>query len=325
MRDYKVIKYSSLYYNEWNDFVSTAKNATFLFHRDFMEYHSDRFEDFSLLIYKEEKLIAILPANKVGNKVYSHQGLSYGGMLLSKSVKINIALETFVALLKYLDKSRITSLILKQLPSIYTVLPNGELDYFAFIMKADLFRKDTLSVINMKDKIDISKNRIEGVKRAEKHNLIVKNNNDFETFWTDVLIKNLKHRYNVTPVHSCEEIIRLKKMFPDRIQLFCVYKDDKMIAGTVIFQSKNVAHSQYISANDERSVLGSLDFLHFHLINNVYKDKLYFDFGSSNITNGKQINKGLQFWKEGFGARTIIQNFYDFEVKNYILLESILI
>ena len=54
-----VVKYTSLYYNEWNEFVKHAKNATFLFHRDFMEYHSSRFQDFSLLIYRKNKLVAV--------------------------------------------------------------------------------------------------------------------------------------------------------------------------------------------------------------------------------------------------------------------------
>ena len=46
----------------WNEFVASAKNATFLFHRDFMDYHSDRFTDFSVLVFKDDALYALLPA-----------------------------------------------------------------------------------------------------------------------------------------------------------------------------------------------------------------------------------------------------------------------
>jgi hypothetical protein len=53
-----------------------------LFHRDFMEYHSDRFQDYSLLIFEEDKLIAVLPANRVEDRL-SHQGLTYGGLVYS--------------------------------------------------------------------------------------------------------------------------------------------------------------------------------------------------------------------------------------------------
>jgi hypothetical protein len=289
-----------------------------------MEYHADRFEDFSLMVFKNKKLLAVLPANIKENKVFSHQGLSYGGLVLDKALKTNTVLECLKALLKYLDKNNIQSFILKQIPSIYCSAPADELDYFIWILKAELYRKDTLSVIHLKHKVKISKDRIKGLKRAQKHNLQVKESDDFKTFWDAILTVNLRKRYDVAPVHTYKEITKLKTKFPDCIKLYCVYYNDKIVAGTVIFESANVAHSQYISANDDRHTLGSLDMLHFHLINNVYSEKLYFDFGNSNINEGKQINEGLLAWKEGFGARTITQSFYKVDIKNYKFLETIL-
>ena len=47
---------------------------------------------------------------------------------------------------------------------------------------------------------------------------------------------------------------------------FNVYKNNEIIAGTTVFESKNVVHSQYISANETKSETGSLDFLHHYLI-----------------------------------------------------------
>ena len=44
-----------------------------------MDYHKDRFEDYSLMVFKDEKLVAVLPANRVEDKLFSHQGLTYGG------------------------------------------------------------------------------------------------------------------------------------------------------------------------------------------------------------------------------------------------------
>ena len=54
MKKYTIKQYEPTDYTKWNAFVNEAKNATFLFHRDFMEYHSDRFDDFSLLVYDNE-------------------------------------------------------------------------------------------------------------------------------------------------------------------------------------------------------------------------------------------------------------------------------
>ena len=60
----KIVKYTAEDKNNWNEFVRNSKNGHFFFQRDYMEYHSDRFDDFSLMFYDETyKLIAILPPN----------------------------------------------------------------------------------------------------------------------------------------------------------------------------------------------------------------------------------------------------------------------
>ncbi|WNH07728.1 GNAT family N-acetyltransferase [Thalassobellus suaedae] len=325
MEDYKVVRYSSLNYVEWNAFVSKAKNATFLFHRDFMDYHQDRFEDFSLLVYQKDKLVAILPANEHENKVYSHQGLTYGGLVLNEVIKFEVVLEVFKELLMYLSSSGFESLILKQIPSIYNTVISEEIQYLMFILKAELIRRDTLSVIDLNNKIKISNNRMEGFKRGKKHRLVIKEEDSFDLFWNNILIKNLKEKHQAKPVHSLNEIILLKKNFPRNIRQFNVYKDDRIVAGTTVFESKSVAHSQYISGDENKNMLGSLDFLHVHLINDVFKNKKYFDFGTSNESNGLQINRGLQFWKEGFGARTLTQDFYQVKIDNYQLLNNVFV
>lgn len=325
MDNYKVIKYSPDFYNKWNDFIKNSKNGTFLFCRDFMDYHKDRFEDFSLLVFKNEKLVAVLPANKVGQKIYSHQGLTYGGLILKKDVKFNIVIEIFFNLLCSLKESGFENLIMKQVPSIYESIFTEEIQYLMFVLKAKLIRRDTLSVIDLNNKLKISNNRQEGYKKAQKYNLVIKEEDNFESFWNTILVKNLKEKHNARPVHTIDEINILKKLFPENIRQFNVYNKDKIVAGTTIFESQNVAHSQYISGDENKNILGSLDFLHIHLVNEIFKRKKYFDFGTSNENNGLQINKGLQFWKEGFGARTVIQDFYDVKTSNYLLLNNVYI
>ncbi|MFI0426139.1 MAG: GNAT family N-acetyltransferase [Flavobacterium sp.] len=326
MKNYVVKKYQSTNYSLWNEFVAAAKNATFLFHRDFMEYHSDRFQDYSLLIFDEkENLKAILPANKVGDTIYSHQGLTYGGLILNQKSKLQDVLEITYYILRFLNENKISTLNLKQLPSIYAQFPSEEMEYLSFILNAKLVRRDSLSVIDMQNSRYFSKGRIEGIKRGNDSELICKEETNFVAFWNEILIPNLEQKYNAKPVHSLEEITVLKSKFPKNIRQFNVYKEDKIVAGTTIFESENVAHSQYISGNLAKNELGSLDFLHNHLIKNVFYDKKYFDFGISNENQGKNINQGLLFWKEGFGARTIVQNFYEIETKNYSLIENVLI
>ena len=49
-----------------------------MFHRDFMEYHYDRFRGLFFDCFGWRKMVAVLPANIVENEVFSHQGLTYG-------------------------------------------------------------------------------------------------------------------------------------------------------------------------------------------------------------------------------------------------------
>lgn len=324
--EYKIQKYSSENYEVWNKFVANAKNATFLFHRDFMEYHANRFDDYSLLVFDEKNnLIALLPANRVGGVLYSHQGLTYGGMVLNQKSKLQEVIEMMYSLLKFLNENDIKTFHLKQLPSIYLELPSDEMEYLSFILNAKLARRDSLSVINLETDFEFSRSRTEGIKRGTDFGLEWKEEHDLTSFWNEILIPNLEQKHQAKPVHSVDEIMYLKAKFPNSIRQFNVYKEGKIIAGTTIFESDFVAHSQYISADESKNATGSLDFLHNRLITYTFRQKKYFDFGISNENQGKNINQGLLFWKEGFGARTVVQNFYEIETKNYPLLESILI
>ncbi|KJD35068.1 hypothetical protein PW52_11980 [Tamlana sedimentorum] len=324
MNNFTVIKYNPNYFDVWNNFIQNSKNATFLFYRNFMEYHADRFSDFSLMVFKKNKLVALLPANRNSKTVYSHQGLTYGGLILKNDVKFNEVLEMFSSLLSFLNSENISHLEIKLMPAMYCNLPNDELSYLLFLLQAELIKKDNLSVVNQRYKLAISNNRLEGVKRGVKHNLKVEESKSFDEFWNTILIPNLNKKHGVKPVHSLSEIKQLHENFPDNIKQYNVYHEGAIVAGTTMFITKNVAHCQYISGNQDKNQLGSLDFLFEKLINEFFADKLFFDFGSSNENHGRTINRGLQFWKEGFGARTVVQEFFSVKTDNYKLLNSVM-
>ncbi len=322
---YRVKKYAAQDKIAWDDFIAQAKNATFLFKRDFMEYHSDRFEDHSLMVLKDEKLVAVLPANKKDNILYSHLGLTYGGLVLPKKIKLNETLQVFKALLFFLNSEKITTLQLKAVPRIYHLQPADEIDYLLFLTEAKRIRVDVSSTIDLNNPMKIQPNRIEGVKKAEKNNLTIEENLNFQSFWDEILIPNLQQRHNALPVHSVEEIKQLAFKFPKHISQFNVLKDTKIVAGATIFETKQVAHVQYISANADKQQLGSLDYLFHELITERYKHKRYFDFGVSNLNQGKNINEGLLYWKECFGARSVVHEFYEINTSNFSKLEAVLI
>ncbi|WP_298116808.1 GNAT family N-acetyltransferase [Flavobacterium sp.] len=325
MKKYQVRLYQASDFDVWNAFISVAKNATFLFHRNFMDYHSDRFQDYSLMVFDEEKLVSVLPANRVGDALFSHQGLTYGGLILGQKAKLSTTISLFHSVLEFLNEKDLKTLTIKEIPGFYCDNFSDELDYCLFILNSKLVRKDSLSVIDLSKPYFITKTRKESIRRGKKNGLVIKEELNFELFWNEILIPNLDKKHQVKPVHTVEEIKLLQTRFPENIRHFNVYHDGKIVAGTTVFITDKVAHPQYISGNLQKNELGSLDYLYHHLITEVFKDKNVFDFGISNEQQGTKINEGLLFWKESFGAKTVTQSFYEVEIKNYKLLESVLI
>jgi len=307
---YKVVRYNASYKDCWNSFVTEAKNSTFLFHRDFMDYHSDRFTDFSVLIFKDDELYAILPANMVNNKVISHQGLTYGSFVLQDSAKLFYAFEAFKAMLAFYESNGIQEIEIRVIPTFYNKMLSDELDYFLYKANARLIKKDVLMVIDYAHKLRFQKNRREGINKAIRANLELKVDSNFAGFWNEVLIPNLKSKHNVLPVHTLEEIELLASRFPDNIKQVNIYKDHKVVAGTTVFLTETTVHPQYVSGNVDKNSFGSLDLAYDYIINKMCEDKRYFDFNISSEDNGLKINEGLIFWKESCGARSHTANTY---------------
>ena len=321
MSNYRVEKYTKENRLAWDTFISGAKNATFLFARDFMEYHSDRFTDYSLLVYKDDLLYAVLPANIVGDKLYSHKGLTYGSLVLSKSAKLLYTFEAFKALLAFLDAKAISTLELRNIPTFYNTMPSDELSYFLFKANATLIKRDALMVIDTSTKIKFQKNRREGINKAKRNGLTIAVEHNFEGFWNQILIPNLQKKHGVAPVHSLEEIQLLAAKFPDHIKQVNVYKDNVNVAGTTLFLTKTTIHPQYVSGNSDKNAFGSLDLAYDYIINHFDSSKRYFDFNISSEENGTALNSGLIFWKESCGARTYVADNYLIDTACYKTLD----
>ena len=321
MSNYRVEKYTKENRLAWDTFISGAKNATFLFARDFMEYHSDRFTDYSLLVYKDDLLYAVLPANIVGDKLYSHKGLTYGSLVLSKSAKLLYTFEAFKALLAFLDAKAISTLELRNIPTFYNTMPSDELSYFLFKANATLIKRDALMVIDTSTKIKFQKNRREGINKAKRNGLTIAVDHNFEGFWNEILIPNLQKKHGVAPVHSLEEIQLLAAKFPDHIKQVNVYKDNVIVAGTTLFLTKTTIHPQYVSGNSDKNAFGSLDLAYDYIINHFDSSRRYFDFNISSEENGTALNSGLIFWKESCGARTYVADNYLIDTACYKTLD----
>lgn len=298
----------------WNSFVSKARNATFLFDRNYMDYHADRFDDNSFMFYHKGKLKAVLPANVAGDTLYSHQGLTYGGLLLDKKATVEDVLECFDSLNSWLRKNGISKVVYKALPWIYQQYPSQE-DLYALTWKckAQLISRDIASTIVVDNKLKFAESRKSGIRKALSLNIEVGESNDVDGFW-HVLEDNLGNRYNAKPVHTASEMKLLMSHFPNNIKLYVAKMNGEIVGGTLIYVTPQVVHTQYISASVEGKKHGALDLLFDYIINKVYANFRYFDFGKSTEQGGAYLNEPLIFQKEGFGGRGVCYDWYQWEL-----------
>lgn len=298
----------------WNSFVSKARNATFLFDRNYMDYHADRFDDNSFMFYHKGKLKAVLPANVAGDTLYSHQGLTYGGLLLDKKATVEDVLECFDSLNSWLRENGISKVVYKALPWIYQQYPSEE-DLYALTWKckAQLISRNIASTIVIDNKLKFAESRKSGIRKALSLNIEVGESNDVDGFW-HVLEDNLGNRYNAKPVHTASEMKLLMSRFPNNIKLYIAKMNGEIVGGTLIYVTPQVVHTQYISASVEGKKHGALDLLFDYIINKVYANCRYFDFGKSTEQGGAYLNEPLIFQKEGFGGRGVCYDWYQWEL-----------
>jgi hypothetical protein len=299
----------------WDEFVRKSKNGTFLFCRDYMDYHSDRFEDYSLLIRDaKDKLIAILPANRHGEKLVSHGGLTYGGFITDETMKTPIMLDVFEYTLAYFKEHSFNEFVYKTIPHIYHRIPAEEDLYALFVHRAKLVRREVSSTVISENKVNFAKLRKRSIGKAKKNGVKVKICGDFKTYMA-IEEYVLKKYHQLKPVHTTAEIEMLANRFPNNIKLFASYLENQMLAGVIVYESANVSHAQYIVSTDEGKEIGGTDIIFDYLINDYYGNKKYFDFGISTEDEGRYLNKGLIANKEGFGARAVVYDTYELKVK----------
>ena len=311
---FDIRRYTKADEEQWNGYAEKAKNATFLFDRSYMNYHEDRFNDCSLMFYKDEKLYAMLPAHRVDDTLYSHFGLTYGGLIMDQQVRTADILVLFEELNQHLRNHGFKQVVYRPTPSIYHLIPAEEDLYALFkVCNAQLVARSISSVIDLTHPLKWSENRRRGVKQCMKNGIEIKLSNDFAAFWRG-LDDNLMNKYGAKPVHSLQEIELLHQRFPHHIQLYVACKDNMVLGGTVLYLTPNVVHTQYISASPEGKQLRVIDGLFHFLLHQSWDKQQYFDFGTSTLQDVHLLNASLIHQKEGFGGRAICYDTYQWDI-----------
>jgi hypothetical protein len=306
---FDIRQYSPAEARSWNEFIARSKNGTFLFDRRYMDYHSDRFSDASLIITDSDgRWVAVLPANRADDALVSHGGLTYGGLISDAEMTTARMIDLFQPLLRYLADAGIAQLEYKTVPTIYHRLPAEEDRFALFLHNARLSRRDVLSVVDLAAERRIQERRQRGARKAASAGVLVEESNDWRSFW-EVLTANILERFGRHPVHNADEIVQLNRDFPANIRLFVARRQQAVLGGVVLYLWDRTAHVQYIGSSAEGRQAGALDLLFAKLIED-FRDYRYFDFGISNEGDGRVYNRGLNEFKDGFGGRAIVHDHY---------------
>ena len=309
----EIRRFTSADENCWDSFLAKSKNGVFLFKRSYMEYHVDRFVDHSLLFYENGKLVAILPANERERSLVSHGGLTFGGVVSGDQLKTPTMIEIFAALSEYASARGLQEIIYKPIPYVYHRVAAEEDKYALFRQNARLIRRDLSSAVNLQSRIPYSKDRKYRTKRARSHGFEVRESHQYHVFMA-MEQETLKQRYGVQPTHSAEELEMLARRFPSNIRLFGAHYGGAMVAGVVVYENPRVAHTQYMASTPEGRELSAVDSVVDYLLNEVYASFDYFEFGISTEQNGHYLNEGLVRYKESYGARAVVYDWYAWEV-----------
>lgn len=306
---FTVVVYNKNYRKIWNNFINESKNATFLHYRNYIEYHSDKFIDHSLLIYNEKNiLMALFPANIENNVLISHSGLTYGGILTNHTISTIKVLQIFETIICYCNNQNINIIIYKTIPHIYHKSPSEEDLYALFRCKFHLFRRDVSSTLNMKTNA-IKGKKQNGFRRASSKGMIFVETSDSNNV-LKIANNNLRNKYGLNTVHSVEEMNYLKGLFSDNIRIFEVIHEGKVIGGAILFLANRVVHAQYLFTTNDSKKMRSLDFLVVSCINKFSNEYRWFDFGISTENNGKVLNNNLIKSKEEFGFSAVCYEQY---------------
>ena len=308
----EIIRYDATMAAQWNELARLCRNSTFQHQRGYMDYHSDRFTDCSLIALHNGKPRALLPANVDGDTLWSHRGLTFGSWLVPpKHFDVTVMIEVMDATIAWMKDNGLKRLVYKAVPHIYHRYPCEEDLYALFRHHASLIETNISTTIDLSCPLPLDRGNKSGANAARKAGITVGPSEDWQQYW-HLLSSLLDERYDTRPVHTLDEILLLQSRFPDDIRLYTAMLDGELLAGVVMYLSAPVAHCQYIGASPRGKESKALTLLFDYLIQESTRlGYRYFDFGISNEDHGRYLNEGLVQQKSRLGGRGIVYNTFE--------------
>jgi hypothetical protein len=312
--DIRIERYRPELAEAWHELLVRAKNSLFLFERPYMDYHGDRFNDASLMAFSGSTPMAVFPAALDADGVLiSHPGLTFGGIVFDRNIRSVDALTVLEALLSHGRSMGAQRCLIKHLPEQFATYPSAEIAYGLWRRGFKLVRRDLSSLLPLFDAIPFNSSKAQGVKKAANSGVAIEAASAAE--FHELLDGVLQDRHGVSAVHSVDELALLQARFPDKIACHVAMKAGQKLAGALVFRYGPVWHTQYLASSEEGRRVAALDLVLAHVIEQArLAGAKFVSFGASTTSGGHQLNEGLLWQKESFGARAIVHDFYEGEL-----------
>ena len=298
--------------NAWDALVERSRNGNLLHRRGYMDYHADRFVDQSLMIERNNEVVAVLPANIQGRTVTSHGGLSYAGLITGDALRAESTLAVFGQIGDHYRALDVERVVYKAVPHVFHACPAEEDLYALHRLGAQLKRRDLSSVVALQEAFRFTPGRRHAIDKARKAGIRVQAGADPKAF--HALLSSVLRKHAVVPTHSLAELRLLQARFPQHIVLHEARSGDDLLAGVLVYDFGRVVHTQYMAVSEQGRHLDALSFLLAELIESRYATRRHFSFGISTEQEGRVLNGGLVAQKEYFGARAVVHDFYEWRL-----------
>lgn len=305
--EFRVERYAARHAALWNQLIAESSNGPFTFGRRYLDYHADRFEDCSWLVWQGPHLAAVFVAGRAHatpqpTTLVAHPGLAYGGLVHRGLLKFQDLTAIMSLLRAAWQAAGFQQLIIRPVPRVFCQRPSDGLLFWLHQQGAQLTGRELNSYIDLRQPFRIGTWRRSNLRKARRHGVQVGITLDYAAFWA-ILTDNLARAHNRLPVHTLAEIEYLRDQNPGHLSLYAAYAEGEMLAGAVVFldAQQGFVHTQYIAGSPLGKELGAVDAVLAYIIQESQRAQFArLSFGISTVQG--VVNEGLLNQKEGFGA-----------------------
>jgi len=292
---------------EWDALVGVAHNGHLMARSGFFRYHADRFEDASLFLRRGNRPLGVLPANRDGDVLWSHQGVSFGGLILHPRTHFAHVEAAVAALVGHLRTAGIKRLMYRPAPHTYHNFPREE-DVF-FLEQAGARRVDTKlhsMVICGEPSALRARTWSHTVRRGEEAGAVVRAGGDADLAPVWALVEQALERHGQQAVHSLQDIALLRARFPQGVAIALAESGrGELLAGQILFRWGRALTLLYVGDTAQGRELHAGTLVQDHLLNAPENAGFWFDLGQWCDAGSRLGSEPLLRFKEAAGGRLI--------------------